>query len=101
MTAARKLLDAAAAPDASTRYAAAMAVGASGARAGFADMLDSLVIILGERMRAALHDGNESRALAVSRVADRVGKARLLANGNVNPQLLTASLLRDLSAALR
>lgn len=101
MTAARKLLDAAAAPAASTRYAAAMAVGASGARAGFADMLDSLVIILGERMRAALHDGNESRALAVSRVADRVGKARLLANGNVNPQLLTASLLRDLSAALR
>jgi DNA polymerase III subunit delta' len=101
MTAARRLLDAAAAPKASTRYAAAMAVGASGARAGFSDMLDSLIIILGERMRAALHDGNQNTALAMSRAADSVGKARLLANGNVNPQLLAASLLRDLSSALR
>jgi DNA polymerase-3 subunit delta' len=101
MVAARKLLDAAAAPQASRRYAAAMAVGASGARSGFADMLDSLVVILGERMRAALHEGNDSRAVAVSRASESVGKARLLANGNVNPQLLTASLLRDLSSALK
>jgi hypothetical protein len=64
-------------------------------------MLDSLIIVLGERMRAALHDGNEARASAISRAADSVGKARLLASGNVNPQLLTASLMRDVSTALR
>jgi DNA polymerase-3 subunit delta' len=101
MTAARRLLDAAAAPHASARYAAAMGVGASGARGGFTDILDSLIVILGERMRAALHDGNEQKAFAVSRASESVGRARILASSNVNPQLIMASLLRDLSSALR
>ena len=101
MSAARKLLDAAASKQASARHAAALGVGAFGARGGFTDILDSLIIILGERMRAALHDGNQERALAVSRVSEKVGEARILATGNVNPQLITANLLRDLSSALR
>jgi DNA polymerase-3 subunit delta' len=101
MTAARKLLDAAVANQASARHAAALAVGSSGARGAFTDVLDSLVIILGERMRAALHDGNEQRALAVSRVAEKVGEARTLATSNVNPQLITANLLREISLAFR
>ncbi|HEX6574478.1 MAG TPA: hypothetical protein VF042_05855 [Gemmatimonadaceae bacterium] len=101
MSAARRLIDAATSNQVSARHAAALAAGFSGARGGFTDVLDSLVIVLGERMRAAIHDGNERRALAVSRVADKVGEARILATGNVNPQLLTASLLRDLSSALR
>lgn len=101
MAAARKLLEAASAPHSSARHAAAMAVGGSGARGSFTDVLDSLIVILGERMRAALHDGNEQRALAVSRASDLVGNARLRAGGNVNPQLLTSSLLRDLSVALK
>lgn len=101
MAAARKLLDAATAPHVSARHAASMTVGATGARGGFTDILDSLLVILGERMRAALHDGNEQRALAVSRASDLVGSARLRAAGNVNPQLLAASLLRGLSNALK
>ena len=101
MSAARRLLEAATSNNASARHAAALSAGVSGARGAFTDVLDSLVIILGERMRAALHDGNEKRALAVSRVAEKVGEARILATGNVNPQLLTASLLRDLSSALK
>jgi len=101
MASARKLIDAATAPLASTRYAAAMSVGAAGARGAFTDILDSLVIILGERMRAALHDGNRDRALAASRAADAVGQAKIRAGGNVNPQLITSGLLRDLSAALK
>jgi DNA polymerase-3 subunit delta' len=101
MSTARRLLEAATSNNTSAQYAAALAAGFAGARGSFTDVLDSLVIILGERMRAALHDGNEKRALAVSRVAEKVGDARILATGNVNPQLLTASLLRDLSAALR
>lgn len=101
MAAARKLLEAATSNHASARHAAALSVGAAGARGGFTDILDSLILILGERMRAALHDGNEKRALSVSRVADKVGEARILAMSNVNPQLITARLLRDLSGAFR
>lgn len=101
MASARRLVDAATAPLASTRYAAAMSVGAAGARGAFTDILDSLVIILGERMRAALHDGNEDRALAASRAADAVGQAKIRAGGNVNPQLITSGLLKDLSVALK
>jgi DNA polymerase-3 subunit delta' len=101
MAAARKLLEAATSNHASARHAAALSVGAAGARGGFTDILDSLILILGERTRAALHDGNEKRALAVSRVADKVGEARILAMGNVNPQLITARLLRELAGAFR
>ena len=101
MAAARRLIDAAVANQTSARHVAALAVGATGARGGFTDVLDSLIVILSERMRAALHDGNERRALAVSRVSEKVGEARILATGNVNPQLITANLLRELSTALR
>jgi DNA polymerase-3 subunit delta' len=101
MASARKLIDAATAPNASTRHAAAMSVGAAGARGAFTDILDSMIIILGERMRAALHDGNNDRAVAVSRAAEAVGQAKIKAGGNVNPQLITSGLLHDLSAALK
>lgn len=101
MASARKLIDAATAPNASTRHAAALAVGAAGARGAFSDILDSMIIILGERMRAALHDGNQERAVAASRAAEAVGQAKVKAGGNVNPQLITSSLLRDLSVALK
>jgi len=101
MTAARRLLDAAAAPHTSARHAAAIAVGASGARAGFTDILDSLVTILGERMRAALHDGNEEKAFAASRASESVGQAKILAGGNVNPQLIMSRLMRDLTSVMK
>ncbi len=101
MAAARKLLDAAASRQISQRHAAALSVGAAGARGGFTEILDALVVILAERMRAAIHDGNEARALAVSRASDLVGTARLRASGNVNPQLIVSGLLRDLSGAMR
>ncbi len=101
MASARKLIDAATAPHRSARHLAAIGVSASGARGSFTDILDSLIIILGERMRAALHDGNKERAVAASRAADLVGQAKVRAAGNVNPQLITSGLLKDLSAALR
>jgi DNA polymerase-3 subunit delta' len=101
MTSARRLIDAATAPNASTRHAAAMAVGAAGARGAYTDILDSMIVILGERMRAALHDGNNEKAVAASRAADAVGQAKIKAGGNVNPQLITSGLLSELSAALK
>ena len=78
-----------------------MASSASGARGAFTDVLDSLLIILGERMRAALHDGNERRASLVARASEKVGDAKIRASGNVNPQLITADLLKELSAAVK
>lgn len=101
MAAARRILEAAASRQASQRHLATMSVGGAGARGSFTDILDALIVLLGERMRAALHDGNSDRALAVSRVSDMVGDARIRASGNVNPQLLVAGLMRELSTALR
>ena len=101
MAAARKILEAAASRQLSQRHLAAMSVGGAGARGSFTDILDAMIILLGERMRAALYDGNTQRALAVSRVSDLVGTARIKASGNVNPQLFVSSLLRELSTALR
>lgn len=101
MAAARRLLDSAAAPHTSARHAAAIAMAASGARGVFTDVLDSLLIILGERMRAALHDGNEQKAFAASRASESVGRAKILASSNVNPQLIMSSLLRDLALAVK
>lgn len=98
--AARKLLDAALSPNESARHAALMGVGTSGARGAFSDTLDAMLVLVGERMRAALHESDEARALAASRAADAVARARGQAGGNVNPQLIAARLLRDLSASL-
>jgi DNA polymerase III subunit delta' len=100
IAAARKLLDAALAKNQSERYAAVMAVGGSGARGAFTDTLDAMLVLIGERMRAALHDSDEKRALGASRAADSVAKARTYAGGNVNPQLIAANLLRELSVHL-
>ncbi len=100
IAAARKLMDAALAKHESARYAAAMSVGGSGARGSFTETLDAMLVLIGERMRAALHDADEARALGASRAADAVTRARERAGGNVNPQLITARLLKELAANL-
>lgn len=100
IAAARKLMDAALAKNESARYAAAMSVGGSGARGSFTDTLDAMLVLIGERMRAALHDADEARALGASRSADAVTRARERAGGNANPQLITARLLKELAANL-
>jgi hypothetical protein len=94
------LMDAALATNASARYAAAMAIGGKGARGAFTETLDAMLVLIGERMRSALHDSDEARALAASRAADSVARARERASGNVNPQLITAQLLHELAASL-
>lgn len=97
---ARRLIDAAVSPNQSARYAALMGVGSSGARGAFSDTLDAILVLIGERMRAALHESDEARALRASRAADAVARARTQADGNVNPQLIAARLLRELAASL-
>jgi len=100
MAAARKLIEAATAPGGAERHAAALSVGGSGSRGVFSDVLDALVMVLGERMRAALHRNDPRVAAGASRAAEAVGRARIRAAGNVNPQLITARLLRELSSCL-
>ena len=100
LDAARRLLDAAAG-DRTLRYRVAYAQGASKARGAFSDTLDALTLLLHERMRDSVARRDEGAALRASRAVDAVERAKSLAAGNVNPQLVGAALLRELSGALR
>lgn len=74
------------------RYAAALRQAPYQARGGFTDMLDGLV----ERLRRETKTGADT-----ARIAEAIAlvlEARERAQGNVNPQLLTAVLSADLAA---
>jgi DNA polymerase-3 subunit delta' len=75
---------------AATLYALALSQMPFQARGGFTEMLDALA----GRLRTQAKAGGETQKLveAIARVMD----ARELAQGNVNPQLLTAVLAEDL-----
>jgi len=98
---ARRIVDAATGGRASQMHAAALAQGTMGARGGFADTLDALVELLGERVRDALHHNDTSKAASAAQAVDAVLQAQTHADGNVSPQLLTSKLIRDLHSALR
>lgn len=98
---ARKIIDAAVGTNRSQRYTTALSQGASNARGAFSDTLESLVELLGERMRDALHRNDDAAAASASKAVDVVLRAQTYASGNVNPQLITAKLIRELSATLR
>ncbi|HET7583549.1 MAG TPA: hypothetical protein VFK13_01505 [Gemmatimonadaceae bacterium] len=98
--AARALLDAAAAGRAA-RAQAALALGASRARGAFSEVLDALTLLLHERLREAVAQSDQGRATAVARAVQRVEEVKRRASGNVSPQLLGASLLRDLEGVAR
>lgn len=98
---ARRILDAAAAPDRGARMRVALAQGGFGARGKFSDTLDALTMLLHERARAAVNRGNAAEGASASRAVAAVEETKELASGNVNPQLLTASLLRHLAPSPR
>ena len=97
---ARKIVDAATGARRSLAYSTALSQGSAGARGAFADTLEALVELLGERARDALHEDDVSSAAAAARAVDAVLKAQTYASGNVSPQLITAKLIRDLSETL-
>lgn len=94
---ARRMLDAAAAPDRSARMKVALLQGGSGARGKFSDTLDALTFLLHERARSATRSGNERVAFGAARAVEAVERAKELAYGNVSPQLLAASLLQQMA----
>jgi DNA polymerase III subunit delta' len=96
--AARALLSADAQPDV---YRLALKQGSAGARGAFADTLDAMIALLHERAREAARTSDERAARAAAEGVRAVQEAKIQANGNVNPQLITASLLRTLAGAQR
>lgn len=98
---ARRMLDAASSPAAKAeRMALSLSAGAAKARAGFTDTLDALTAELHGRARDQVARQQPSGALATTLAVDAVDRARTLAGGNVNPQLITATLLIELAEIL-
>jgi DNA polymerase-3 subunit delta' len=98
---AKRILDAATAAERGARYKAAFAQKVSGARGSFSDTLDALTVLLRDRAAAAVERNDEPAAFGAARAMDAVERAKELAYGNVNPQLVSAELLRHLSGVLR
>lgn len=93
---AARLLRAASA-GAAARYEAALAQGGAGARGAFAATLAELTRSLHERAVAATDAGDRDGARRASVVVGAVSDAQARADGNVNPQLVAAALLRELA----
>ncbi|HET7563949.1 MAG TPA: hypothetical protein VFJ96_03060 [Gemmatimonadaceae bacterium] len=98
--AARALLAAATGPRAD-RIRAAFSLGGSKSRGLFSDVLDALTILLHERARDAVRKRDAETAVSSTRAIEMVERAKLRAAGTVSPQLLGASLLRDLAGSLQ
>ena len=104
-TSARRLLDAALLPSTpagtADRIKAAARQGVAGARGAFTDMLDALTVLLHERAKQLVASGHEQDARRTSIALIDVEQAKQKAQGNVSPQLLSASLLGALHGTLR
>lgn len=81
----------------SARLRAAWVQGIAGARGPFSDTLDELTAALRERAREAAGRMDNVAAYRYSAAVARVEVAKEQASGLVNPQLITASLLRSLA----
>ena len=100
-TQARRMLEAAVAADRAARYRLAFSQGGTRARGSFSDTLDALEWLLHERLRTATRAGDDVAAVGAARSLTAVEAAKERAEGNVSPQLVSASLLRDLADLLR
>jgi DNA polymerase-3 subunit delta' len=98
---AQRLLEAATARDRAARYRVAFTQGGSRARGSFADTLDALTSLLHDRVRAATAAGDERLALGAAKAVEVVEAAKERVAGNVNPQLLTISLVREIAELLK
>ncbi|HEY2064830.1 MAG TPA: hypothetical protein VGG84_02655 [Gemmatimonadaceae bacterium] len=97
---ARRMLDAASARDRKEQVKTALMQGSNRARGAFTTALDALTTLLHERVRAAAERDNPRAAAAAARAIDQVERAKERAAGNVNPQLVTSELLRQLEGLL-
>ena len=79
----------------------AMSQGSFGARGSFAETLEALVEVLGERAREALHRSDTRAAAAASRAVHAVLEAQKYTETNVSPQLISSRLVRQLASTLK
>lgn len=82
-------------------YQATWAQASNKARGSFADALDALTEQLHDRARNFARRGADREALAASRAVELVEEAKERVTTNVNPQLLTINLIRDLQELLK
>jgi DNA polymerase-3 subunit delta' len=100
---ARRVLDAALKRDRRAQMRTALMQGSYRSRGAYSTALDALTTLLHERVRAAAErgGGGDARgATAAARALDVVERAKERATGNVNPQLITSELLRQLEGLL-
>jgi DNA polymerase-3 subunit delta' len=97
---ARRMLDAAAKRDRREQAKTALMQGSSKARGAFSTSLDALTTLLHDRARSAVEGGDTRAACGAARALDCVELAKERATGNVNPQLITSDLLRQLESYL-
>ena len=101
---ARRLLEAALLPatpaGTAERVKAAAKQGVAGARGAFTDMLDALTVLLHERARFLVAAGQHADARRSASAMLAIEETKQRAQGNVSPQLLSASLLGQLQRTL-
>ena len=97
---ARRILDAATRRDRREQAKTAIMQGSSKARGAFSTSLDALTTLLHDRARSAAQNGDDRVASGAARALDCVELAKERATGNVNPQLITSELLRQLESHL-
>ena len=102
---ARRLLEAALLPSTGAgdteRTKAAAKQGVAGARGAFTDALDALTVLLHQRTVEMVTSGHDADARRTASALMHVEDVRQRAQGNVSPQLLSASLLARLHHTLR
>ena len=97
---AQRLLEAATSADRAVGYRVAFGQGAARARGSFTDTLDALEVLLHQRVRSAVASGNERLSSGAAKALEVVERVKEQASGNVNPQLLTAALIREMSTLM-
>jgi len=97
---ARRVLDAATSHDRREQARTSLAQGVSKSRGAFATSLDALTALLHERVRASADRGNGPAARRAAQAMTVVERAKERATGNVNPQLITSELMRELGELL-
>ncbi|MBL8981251.1 MAG: hypothetical protein JNL26_03655 [Gemmatimonadetes bacterium] len=78
----------------------ALAQGSAGARGAFTDTLEAVGVELRAAMRAAVHRGDDRVAVGLGKCIESVEDAKVLAQGNVNPTLITSELLSACQRAI-
>jgi DNA polymerase-3 subunit delta' len=98
VTRAKQLL-AAADGSAEQRLRAAFTSGSAKARGAFSDTLDALTVLVHDRTREAAARGDDATARRSARLVPAIEEAKRAAEGNANPQLVTAQLLETIAAS--